>query len=343
LKDGSLRDSDDEVLRGCLERALGEAGKAPAAIVGLSRRPFAYETSFAIEALDVRLGDGSELRLLAKDVGGAGLSAAAAGVKPPFLAEPGREIAVYRDLLDPAALSTPRYYGATTDEDEDRWWLFLERVEGEALTDVGALSAWRQTAAWAALLDTAAGAVAAAVPAALLVQRDRAWHERWIDAAIALGDESGPASEAGRRLSERLRAGRDAFLDRLDALPRAFVHGELYPSNVVVAETEGRGARIAPVDWELAGTGPYALDLAALVSGWGSEEQLSMCRAFHESLVEGGGDAPVFAELLAAVSLCRLTLALQWIGWARGWRAPEAHRHDWVAEALELLDEVGLG
>lgn len=342
MRDGSLRGSDDEVLHRCLERALGEAGKAPAAVVGLSRRPFAYETSFAIEALDVRLGDGSELRLLAKDVGGAGLSAAAAGVKPLFLAEPAREIAVYRDLLEPAGLSTPRYYGATTDEDEGRWWLFLERVEGEALTDVGELSAWRQTAAWAALLDTAAAA-AAAVPAALLVQRDRAWHERWIDAAIALGDESGPAFGAGRRLSERLRAGHDALLDRLDALPRAFVHGELYPSNVVVAEAEGRGARIVPVDWELAGTGPYALDLAALVSGWGSEERLSMYRAFHESLAECRRDAPAFAELLADVSLCRLALALQWIGWARGWRAPEAHRHDWVAEALELLDEVGLG
>lgn len=342
MRRGALRASDDKLLRGCLERALEETGEQ-AAVVGLSRRPFAFETSHAIDALDVRLGDGSELRLLAKDVGEAGLSVAAAGVKPPFLVEPAREIAVYRDLLGPAGLSTPRYYGATADEQEDRWWLFLERVEGEALTDVGELSAWRQTAAWAALLDVAVEDGKARPTRSVFVRRDRAWHERWLDAAIATGEGSNREAGDARRLGERLGLDRDALLDRLDALPRAFVHGELYPSNVVVAEVDGGTPRIAPVDWELAGTGPYALDLAALVSGWRSEERLSMCRAFHESLAERRPDAPTFAELLEAVSLCRLVLALQWIGWARDWRAPEAHRHDWVAEALGLLDEVGSG
>ena len=47
-------------------------------------------------------------------------------------------------------------------------------------------------------------------------------------------------------------------------------------------------------------------------------------------------------QLLEAVDLCELALALQWIGWAPGWQAPEAHRRDWVAEAARLLDGVPL-
>ena len=60
-----------------------------------------------------------------------------------------------------------------------------------------------------------------------------------------------------------------------------------------------------------------------------------MCRGFHRSLPP---DAPSFAELLAAVELCELSLALQWIGWAPGWVPPEAQRHDWRGEASRLLE-----
>jgi len=127
-------------------------------------------------------------------------------------------------------------------------------------------------------------------------------------------------------------------VDRLLALPQAFVHGELYPANVLVERAEEGPARIAPVDWELAGTGPYALDLAALASGWSGEDRLAICRAFHRQLPPGG--RPALAELMAAVDLCRLALALQWIGWSADWVAPEAQRHDWRGEAGGLLKAV---
>jgi Ser/Thr protein kinase RdoA (MazF antagonist) len=328
---GALRASGDGLLRACLERALTETRGAPTVVADMTRRPFAYETSFAIDEIDVQLADGDRLALLAKDVGGAGLSAAATDAKPSSLIDPAREIAVYRDVLGPAGLSTPRFHGASVDEGEGRWWLFLERVDGEVLTDVGELAVWEEAAAWAARLDSAVGDRPAATEGRL-VQRDSGWHRGWIDAAVAVVDHP---------LASRLRTVSQPLVDRLDALPQAFVHGELYPSNVVVER--GRiPPRIAPVDWELAGTGPYALDLAALVSGWSSEDRLSMCRAFHRSLPQERRTATSFDGLLEAVALCRVSLALQWIGWAPGWEAPEAHRHDWVSEAAELLDEVGL-
>lgn len=320
---GALRQGDDGTVRAALERALAGVRGTPAPVAELSRRPFAYETSFAIDELDVRLADGERLALVVKDVGEAGLSAEAAATKPAHTLDPGREIAVYRDLLSPAALSTPRFHGAAVDPGAGRWWLFLERVEGEVLTDVGELEVWCEAAAWAAGLDRAVDGDADS-----LLHRDADWHGRWIDAAIAaLGDDG---------LAARLGASRSLLIERLDALPRAFLHGELYPANVLVARGEGP-TRIAPVDWELAGTGPYALDLAALVSGWSREDREAMCRSFHRSLPAG---APSFEELLAATELCELSLALQWIGWAPGWVPPEAQRRDWAGEASRLLGAV---
>ncbi|HEV2727638.1 MAG TPA: phosphotransferase [Solirubrobacterales bacterium] len=321
---GALRQSPDAAVRAALERALGEDRGAPSPVAELSRRPFAYETSFAIDELDVRLGDGERLALLVKDVGAAGLSVEAAAAKPGDTLDPGREISVYRDLLGPAGLSTPRFHGAAVEPERERWWLFLERVEGEVLTDVGDLSVWCEAAAWAARLDRAVGGHSGSS----LLDRGSDWHRRWVDAAIAaLGDDP---------LAGRLRAARSPLLARLDALPRAFVHGELYPANVLAVRDE-RPARIAPVDWELAGSGSYALDLAALVSGWDREGREAMCRRFHEALTPG---APSFEELLSAVELCELSLALQWIGWAPGWVPPEAQRQDWPAEAARLLEAV---
>jgi aminoglycoside phosphotransferase (APT) family kinase protein len=340
----ALRDSDDAVLRGCLERALAETRGARARVAELVRRPFAYETSYAIDELEVRLEDGERLHLLVKDVGATGLSARAVAAKPTALLEPGREIAVYRELLEPAGLSTPRFHGAAIDPGEGRWWLFLERVDGEVLTDVGALEVWREAAAWAGRLGAAAADGRPAALDRLLVHRDVSWHERRLDAALVAlaGGERDSAGDAARRLAKRLAAGRARLVERLEALPQAFVHGELYPSNVVVERRRGGPVRIAPVDWELTGTGPFALDLAALVSGWEGDDRLAMCRAFHDALATDGGTAIGLDALLDAVALCRLALAVQWIGWAPGWTPPEAHRHDWIAEAAGLLDEVGL-
>lgn len=329
-----LRKSDDATVRERLERALTEARAEAVSVVELSRRPFEYETSFAIDSLDVLLADGERLALIAKDVG-AGLSAAGRGAKPSSTMDPLREIAVYRELLSGSGLSTPRFHGAWLDPATATAWLFLERVAGEVLTDVGEPEIWQEAAAWSARLDAAVATRRSAADP-LLLRRDAEWHRRWFDAAAVALD--GKPDERGSSLAGRLRASRDDVAARLEALPQSFVHGELYASNVVVVRGSG-ATRISPVDWELAGVGPYALDLAALAAGWGEDERLGMIASFHDSLPTRLREG--HERLVEATDLCRLALAVQWVGWAPGWQPPESQRHDWAAEAAELLGKVG--
>lgn len=333
----ALRESGDEELRACLERALAEVLEGAPSVVELRRRPFAYETSFAIDELRVVLGDGRRLDLLVKDVG-AGLSANAAATKPGAALDPRREIALYRSLLSETAIPAPRFYGAVEDEESGRAWLFLERVPGEVLADEGDPAAWRAAAAWAARLGAAVGEHRDSALDGLLLHRDRVWHEHWLTAAAANCEASGPA-----KLAARLRACADPLLDRLDALPPAFVHGELYASNVIVARREPpEPVQVKPVDWEMAGTGAFALDLAALVTGWTGGERQALCAAFHEALPGEARTAISPADLDEAVALCELALALQWLGWSSDWQPPADHRRDWAADASRLLDEVSL-
>jgi len=46
--------------------------------------------------------------------------------------------------------------------------------------------------------------------------------------------------------------------------------------------------------------------------------------------------------MLRGLNLCRLQLAVQWLGWSDNWTAPKDHRHDWLVEALTVSEQLGL-
>ena len=64
----------------------------------------------------------------------------------------------------------------------------------------------------------------------------------------------------------------DAVAEQLAALAPTFIHGEFYPSNVLVQQG-GRTPRVCPIDWEIAAIGPGLLDLAALSVGKWTERR----------------------------------------------------------------------
>jgi thiamine kinase-like enzyme len=124
-------------------------------------------------------------------------------------------------------------------------------------------------------------------------------------------------------------------------MPVTFLHGELYASNVLVAE-EVTGRRVCPVDWEMAGVGPGLLDVAALCSGWDEPARQAIALAYRAALQPGPGWPPQEQDFLALLDCCSLCLAVQWLGWSPGWSAPPEHARDWLGHALRLIERLGL-
>jgi aminoglycoside phosphotransferase (APT) family kinase protein len=308
-------------------------------IVGLSRRPYRYATSAPLEEICVRTGGGEEMAVIFKDLSRERLLDDARASKPAFLHEPRRELETYRRILAPAGIG-PRCIAAVAQDDPPRHWLLIEKVPGMELWQIGELSVWEEVASWLGRFHASFAQRPDEVRTAnpYLLGVSEAWFRSWW--------ERGRAALAGstdRRTARLRRAleGYDEVIGSLTALPRTFVHGELYPSNVLVVPGDDR-VRVCPVDWEMAAIGPGPIDLAALVGGWGAPERQRLVVAYLEGLAGTGTTAPTPEALAADLSRARLHLALQWLGWSSEWRPPAEHAHDWVGEALALTEELGL-
>jgi aminoglycoside phosphotransferase (APT) family kinase protein len=318
---------------------LGRHFGRPCRVARLEHRPSAFRTSFAIEEIDVCLEDGTPVPILLKDVGPQALLEGARRVKPAFLHDPQREIEVYRSLLAPHRLGTALCYGAVADGATGRFWLFLERVAGQELYQVGELSTWQSVARWLAVLHCRfVGQASRLTRTAPLLSYDGDYYLVWLRRARSFLPAGGPA----RSGLDRLAGHYDRVVERLLALPATFLHGEFYASNVLVQET-ATGLRVCPVDWEMAAVGPGLVDLAALTAGaWSEAEQDDIAATYLTEWAAQGAGAPGADTFHSALDLCRLHLAVQWLGWARDWSPPAEHQQDWLSEALRLADRLGL-
>jgi hypothetical protein len=196
-------------LQAALTRMLGGP-------VGPVRRaPWAYSSSVAIE--EVRVPGGPVLLL--KEMADRPRPS-----RPAFLHDPEREPEAYATL--PAGLDLPVCHGTLAEG--RRTWLVLEQVDGVPLWQREDLAAWEAAARWAARLH--------ALPAVRTprgLRQDAAHLHRWVDRALAMAPRGalGDVEAAARRAA-----------DRLAALPGVRLHGELYPSNVLVGGPPGRAA-----------------------------------------------------------------------------------------------------
>lgn len=314
---------DDDVLRTELGRVLGAPPRT------FDRRPSPYRTSFALEEIDLVLDDGRRLELMLKHVARDALHPDAAGVKPEFLHDPLREVEVYRDVLAPAGLGTPTFHGA----DVERGWLFLERVAGVELYQVGERGTWEYVARWLARMHDRLTAEVGAAPRA--IRYDARWYRRWPERAARLARDRDDVEALA--VLGGIAASYDHVVERLLALPTTLVHGEFYASNVLVDDADSP-RRVAPVDWEQAGVGPGLVDLAALTSGGWDEDDRRHIAAAYRATWNGSLDDDTFA---AGLEACRLHLALQWLGWSDAWSPPAEHRQNWLDEARRAVARLG--
>lgn len=287
--------------------------------VQVRRRPYPYATSHRLDAIRVTTSGGTRHELLFKDLSWDRLLPEAGQSKPAFLYEPRREIEAYRRLLSGRELGTAQLYGVV-EGGGGRVGLILEKVLGVELWQVGELDAWCDVARWLGRLHSMD--LLAETDELPLLTIGPASYRFWLDRArLAVGDRLAPVA-----------ACTDHAVRVLAHLPATFIHGELYPSNVIVAP-----GRVCPIDWEMASVGPGLMDLAALTSGWADDG------AWHitEAYVRASAVPWAEEELRVGLDVCRLHQALQWLGWSSVWQPPPEHARDWLAVAVNAAERLG--
>jgi len=317
-------------LRAALESVLD--GRV---IADLSRRPYPYATSFPLEELLVVYQDGGREVLIFKDLTRERLLPESMATKPEFLHEPRRCSELYRRVLGPANIG-PRFVGSVPRPGHGVW-LFLEKVDGLELWQVGELERWEAVARWLARFHLQFADQVERLRALdpFLLAFDAGWFEMWGDRALA-----NLATHDDPRAATLLGAitGRRDLVEVPMWAPITLVHGELYPSNIILGD--GAEPRVCPIDWEMAGIGSGQLDLAALVTGWADDDQRRLAAAYRAAMGAAASDLGDEQEMWRQLAQARLHLALQWLGWSSEWTPPREHAHDWIGEALTVLGEL---
>ena len=316
------------------------AGRCPASVVRLSRRPWEYATSAPLELVVAMTSDCREYSLVLKHLGPRHATAQVRRVKPPFVVDARREIEVYRRLLAPSGIGAP-LVGSKIDPATDSYWLLLEYIPGCRLFEVGEPTAWTAAARWLGAFHARVAALdtEALRQPARLIDCDREWYRVWIDRALRFFAAGGPSCSRhdGQALGW-LAARYDRVIDRLLALPSTFIHGEFYPSNVIMTAAP-EGVRPCPIDWETAAVGPGVLDLAALMAGeWSDQDRRLMAAAY----IAGSGVPTRFEDLCEAVQYAHIHVAVQWLGWFGRRRAPDVQARDWLGDAIDRAEALCL-
>lgn len=248
------------------------------------------------------------------------------------------ECRVHEEILARLPLTTPRCYGHVTEGDGSRW-LFLEHVDGArfapAVAEDRAL-----VAHWLAQLHGGAATIAAVEE---LPDRGPAHHRgqlRVVRASLlAAADAAHDAAERALLddvVAECARV--EAHWDEVETwcaeMPRTLVHGDFRPKNVLIRDRgEGRGRELVALDWETAGWGVPAADVASIRGGPGETgalaEYAAIARTRWPEATMGS-----LARMVDVGRLFRRIAALAWCSvslrerWERSILAMRVHRDE---------------
>jgi chitin disaccharide deacetylase len=262
------------------------------------------------------VGDGR----LRKDLSDAALTDAARMNRWADLHDPTREPHFYRSLLGSYGIS-PHCFASGDD------WIEIERIDAVPLRQSGDVAVWVAAAGWLGemhdhLSKPVVRSLCESVP---LVKHTRDRFDAWRRRAATVGVD-GAVLAAHERACERLLVA-----------PRTIIHGDFYPSNVLVDLRRPPGEAFWAIDWELVGDGPGVLDIAAITSGAGHSAETK--RAMEDAYcVANGVSAEARDEWQVDLDAARLHLCVQWMAFAANsdWAPPPWQKHDWLGDAQQL-------
>lgn len=334
-----------EQLQDALEKVLSEFFSEPVTIQDWHRRVSDYSSSYLLEELDVHVSGHGPLKMMFKDLSRRALLIDASRNKPAFCDDSLREIEIYRRVLQRQQLGTATFYGALVDQEAGRFWLFLERLAPVHLWQMGDFNIWLRISAWLARAHFAlAEAAHGSRVFTHLLKHDEEFYTRWMQRAQEFVRQRDKSLEHGAtRTIDRIAQNYGAIVERLLRLPRTIIHGEFYPSNVLLENPGADTMRVCAVDWEMAAHGPGLIDLAAMISGsWTVEQREAMARSYYSALADDVRDKWPFERFQSDLLCCRLHQAVQFLGWSRDWNAPPEHAQDWLDEAATIVERLSI-
>lgn len=327
----SVQTSQDEALRRCLEddvapRLLGRRAR----VTAISRRRSTASTSYDTEIVSARLADGARLDVFLKDFGRTRLP------KEAWKHRRERELGVYRELIGDADIGTARYYGSVWSEDEGRYWLLLEHVQGTEVRSLG-VEHWINAVGWLGRLQGHfAGSRVVVDPPGFLQRHDESFFRLNGESARRSVERIVPA--LARRVA-RVLDGYEQIVGIMAGQEPTLVHGAYRPGNVLIGRRNGR-LRICPTDWELAAVGSAFYDLAFFCDGFEPPVLDRMWDVYGEQLDEAGLRAPDRAELRLVVDCFRVYRVIAWLAPAVQKRYSAADVERLVARGELLLPLV---
>lgn len=333
----------DAELRLALEQVLSSEGGTDCRIQTLRRHLCPYSSTYPIENLEIELEPGLLLSVIFKDLSPAARLSTAQKVRPWFLCEPWREIEAYQYILKHRSMDTPVFYGAHAAPELEQYWLFLERVDGPLLWQADGFESWELAARWLARFHNEwaiDGFPQKLSESSHILRYDEAYFNVWLTRAmefLRLKHEANCPALWHR--IKQLAAGYSQVVKHLLELPFTVIHGEFYPSNIIMRRTS-QGLKVCPVDWESVSLAPGLMDLAALVSGdWDADQKRRLIAVYRDSLEPDHAWPPSLPDLVEAVDDCQLHLAIKMLGWNSNWSPPVSHAHNWLHEAFRLQDK----
>jgi aminoglycoside phosphotransferase (APT) family kinase protein len=259
---------------------------------------------------------------------GAGPSGSAVIAKRCWQETAVRERTVYEEVLPHLPLPALCYYGFVAEPGGEFCWLFLEDA-GKGEYSPGLKKHRRLAARWLGLVHTAAAGLEATVP--LPERGPDHYREHLRSARRTLNTHLGNPALTGADVSvlEDLIARCDCLEGRwgdvkrfCQKMPRTLTHGDLAVKNVRVRTGAGEEMDLFPLDWETAGWGVPAVDLAQFtlnslspdLPAYGAIVQRSWPNLNIQDLRQLAHLGTVF-RLLAALDWAASTLACQDVGY----------------------------
>ena len=304
-----------------LPRARGRAAR----VVSVRAEPSPFATLFPVDVLHVELDGREELSLWVKQLGDEQSD-------HPDKACREREIRIYEELFAGTDLPVPRFYGWRSNAATGRRDLYLEHVDDWNLK-YQELAHWYRAAERLADLHAHFADIE---PRDYLLEFDAPYFEAWGERAV---------EAVGHRIPELAAAMRDLVarypraIEVLAGQPRTLVHNDLSPKNVL-ADRSSEPARIAIVDWEMAGIGCGVMDLVHLKYGFTPDEDRLM-RDRYRARLAGTGLLPGSArEVDRVFAACEVQKTVNRLAYRREWNIPVETVAWWIDEGARFASEL---